>query len=219
MANARVCSQCGYVVGGELSRSAVRWWMIPLGVVFVGIVLLLAGTAISPDRSVRTAQRDATPGVDDAVRQFLAGNPQFGTHVWGIEPLPNWQYGQRRAVETSKGRFMLYFYSGEVVAVWSRNHSQRLWRKPGYSVPSAIEGPRDPREATSRLPTYQLIDVARLMSGGKEGDVLIPTFSRRTPLAEREAFARSIASSEELTTVNLYCSREAQTFSESPSPS
>ena len=52
--------------------------------------------------------------------------------------------------------------------------------------------------------------MVRLMSGGKEGDVLIPTFSRRTPLAEREAFARSIASSEELTTVNLYCSREAQ---------
>ncbi len=118
----------------------MRWWMIPVAVVFVAIVWLLAGSAIFPDRSARTAQRDATPAVDAAVRQFLAANPQFGSHIWGIEPLPNWQYGQRRAVETSKGRFMLYFHSGEVIAVWSRNHNQLLWRKPGYSPQTNEEG-------------------------------------------------------------------------------
>ncbi len=118
----------------------MRWWMIPVVVVFVAIVWLLAGSAILPDRSGRTAQPDASPSVDAALRQFLAANPQFGSHVWGIEPLPNWQYGERRAIETSKGRFMLYFHSGEVVAVWSRNHSQLLWREPGYSRPPAVEG-------------------------------------------------------------------------------
>ena len=35
---------------------------------------------------------------------------------------------------------MLYFYSGEVIAVWSRNHNQLLWRKPGYSPPTNEEG-------------------------------------------------------------------------------
>ena len=118
----------------------MRWWMIPVVVVFVAMVWLLGGSAIFPDRSGRTVQREATPNMDAAVRQFLAANPQFGSHVWGVEPLPNWQYGQRRAIETSKGRFMLYFYSGEVIAVWSRNHSQLLWRKPGYSPQTNEEG-------------------------------------------------------------------------------
>ena len=118
----------------------MRWWMTPVVVVFVAIVWLLAGSASLPDRSGRTVQRDATPSVDADVRQFLAANPQFGSHVWGIEPLPNWEYGQRRAVETSKGRFMLYFHSGEVIAVWSRNHNQLLWRKPGYSPQTNEEG-------------------------------------------------------------------------------
>ena len=114
--------------------------MIPIVVVLVAIVWLLAGSAILPDRSARTAQRDPTPSVDAAVRRFLSANPEFGSHVWGIEPLPSWQYGQRQAIETGKGRFMLYFYSGEVIAVWSRNHSQLLWRKPGYSPQTNEEG-------------------------------------------------------------------------------
>lgn len=67
--------------------------------------------------------------------------------------------------------------------------------------------------AADRRPAIAPYDVAsrdRLPGGGYHGDVIAPSLSPFTPLADRELFARRVASRERLATLDLYSTAEAR---------
>jgi hypothetical protein len=60
------------------------------------------------------------------------------------------------------------------------------------------------------LPEYEIIDETLLISGEKVGEVLIQSFSRNTPVSEREKVLREIAKIKGYEKAYLYSTRESQ---------
>jgi len=59
------------------------------------------------------------------------------------------------------------------------------------------------------LPAYQIINRVDMISGKKYADVLIISFSKRTPEWRRESILRRIAKQEGFTEASLYCTMDA----------
>jgi len=80
---------------------------------------------------------------------------------------------------------------------------------PTPSVPSYYSLTPLPRPPG--LPAYSLLEVVQLYRerGGRYGSILVPVFSKKTPLPQREAFIKYVMQVEGLTEASLYCSPEA----------
>ena len=70
-------------------------------------------------------------------------------------------------------------------------------------------GPTPPAPSVASLPAYRLLFANDKLGGGRFGDALVPSLSRKTPVAERERVARGIAQKERLTTLAIYSTEEA----------
>jgi len=72
-------------------------------------------------------------------------------------------------------------------------------------------------EKQKSLPEFIILDKIKLINGNTYADILIKSFSRSTPINEREATIKSIAKKENLQEISLYSTENAQkaTFSSS----
>ena len=64
-------------------------------------------------------------------------------------------------------------------------------------------------EEFNELPTYTIIEEARLQNGGIHGSILITSFSKVTPISIRESVLKRIAVKEGYLEASLYCTLEA----------
>jgi len=69
--------------------------------------------------------------------------------------------------------------------------------------------PRQKSKPSYKLPKYSILDEVTLFSGGKYGDILITSFSRKTSLDELKSAAKEIARSEGFDEISLYSTKEA----------
>jgi len=72
-------------------------------------------------------------------------------------------------------------------------------------------------EKQKSLPEYIILDKINLINGNAYADILIESFSRATPVNERETTIKAIAKKENLQEISLYSTKNAQkaTFSSS----
>ena len=88
-----------------------------------------------------------------------------------------------------------------VLAKKKRNNQGKATTAPPMSRPAL-----SPKMA---LPKYEVIDKMKRPVGGMHGNILVPSFSRATPVAEQQRIAKTIAEKEGCNTVNIYSTREA----------
>lgn len=69
--------------------------------------------------------------------------------------------------------------------------------------------PQKKPELKQSLPKYTVLDTVTLINGQFYADVLIPSFSRRTPVGKREKVGRQIAETEGFDQVIFYSTKEA----------
>jgi len=75
-----------------------------------------------------------------------------------------------------------------------------------------VEAENAARESTSdepQLPEYTVLDTVALITGGKHGDILIPTYSRDTSVDILEATANKIARDGGFTSLSMYMTEDA----------
>jgi hypothetical protein len=70
-------------------------------------------------------------------------------------------------------------------------------------------GPTPPTPSVTSLPGYRMLFANDKLGGGRFGDALVPSLSRKTPVAERERVTRGIAQQERLTNLAIYSTEEA----------
>ena len=72
-------------------------------------------------------------------------------------------------------------------------------------------------EKQKLLPEYIILDKIKLINGNTYADILIKSFSRTTPVNERELTVKAIAKKENIQEISLYSTENAQkaTFSSS----
>ena len=73
------------------------------------------------------------------------------------------------------------------------------------------------RPAGGETPAYKVLDTVDMVTGGRHGEVLITSFSRQTPVAERESTLRAIMAKENFSRADLYCSEGAKKANSSSS--
>ena len=59
------------------------------------------------------------------------------------------------------------------------------------------------------LPRYEVLDVAHMIDGGKTVEILVPSYSRDTPIEELKRFTEEIARIDGYIRISLYCTEEA----------
>ena len=204
--DAKTCPHCGVRYPGKplgASPGALGCVTLLAIVVFLG----MCGQCLdrSPDPSTSTTQPAST--ILPVIESFLSAHPEYGRPSW-FENADRWAKGPRQSVATDEGTFLFYLLDGEVVTVYETTGGTRVERFNTYEAESGRPAPVE-REETAQLPAYTIIDRVNLAVGGRHGDVLVISFSKSTPTAERERVLRSIAAKEGFTQADLYCSREA----------
>lgn len=145
------------------------------------------------------------------VRDFLERHSEFGKPI-ATQSIPDWAQGKRQRVQFSNGRNLLFYLKeGVVITVFEDSTEKgrtKIWGT--YASP-----PKDPlknqyRSKTDSLPSYTIIQSIKLLSGGRQADILIPEFSRDTPEELRRKTAFGILQTENLVSLSLYSTREAR---------
>ncbi len=78
---------------------------------------------------------------------------------------------------------------------------------PRFTSTDAFERYR--RLATDDMPEYTVLYSGNMLGGGQSGDVLIPSFSRSTPIETRERVARKIMQLEQMIQISIYSTNTA----------
>lgn len=158
--------------------------------------ILLFGLATGVPRLVGSstlvaAQRTLNPPVLAEVSAFLNTHKEFGRPL-STQSVPDWAQGKRQRVGFDSGRSLLFYTKdGQVVTVSEDAAGagrKVVWGETEQYVPV----PQAPatRVAVAGLPAYKvLFSVQKIGGGGKFGDVLVSSLSRRTPAKAREDIA------------------------------
>jgi membrane-associated protease RseP (regulator of RpoE activity) len=153
------------------------------------------------------------------------GKPVTSVEEWRLA----WQSFGAKPTETGKCQVLGYTYakkwkSASVTMVpirWTPDpnptHAQLPMQFGGRhpwsaAVVDAGLVPKPSADATAlvaNLPAYRMLFANDKLGGGRFGDALVPTLSRKTPVAERERVARGIAKKERLTNLVIYSTEEA----------
>lgn len=140
---------------------------------------------------------------------FLQQHSEFGKPIT-TESVPDWANGKRQRISFNTGRSLLFYTkNGQVMTVYEDQSSAgrvKVWGETEeYNVPAPVT-----KAAEADLPAYTvLFTVEKFRGGGRYGEILVPSVSRKVSAAEREALARRIADKEHLVDVNLYSSEDA----------
>lgn len=91
------------------------------------------------------------------------------------------------------------------------NDLRDLYQTTKSDLLSRQQAEKEPeRLAEQPLPEYEVIEKKNRPVGGLHAEVLIPSFSRGTPVDTQRQVAKAIADKEGCNTVNIYATREAQ---------
>ncbi len=143
------------------------------------------------------------------IRVFLQQHSEFGKPT-AAQSVPDWANGKRQRISFNTGRSLLFYTkNGQVMTVYEDQPSKgrvKVWGETEkYTAPDPVT-----KAAEAGLPAYTILfTVEKFGGGGKFGEVLVPSVSRKTSAAERETLARRIADKERLVDVNLYSTEEA----------
>lgn len=143
-----------------------------------------------------------------AIRDFIDNNKSLGKFTY-FEKKEPWMHGDRYSVSTSEDTFLFYLYNEEnkVVSVNVKDQNdniQNIYREEVPDLPDNFK-----RKATEELPEYVILDQFELISGGKAGDVLIKSFSKKTSIDKLKNTLNKIIEKENFKNVTLYSTREA----------
>lgn len=156
----------------------------------------------SPYKAAQSANKI---GVLPEISRFLEVHKKFGTPI-SVESVPNWMQGKRQRVtlNINGNRRNLLFYTKDenVVTIYEDGAGGRkkVW---GEFQKSEKFAPVDRKSSTS-LPAYKVLYSNKMVSSRKFGDILIPSFSRQTPVTQRESTFRAIAKKEGLHNISFY---------------
>lgn len=154
------------------------------------------------------------PAVMPEIAAFLAEHPEYGS-VQQTVTMPDWAKGARQQVNLTSGNYLFYVQDGQVVTVYKYEGEGRaeVYRNDIPDPPKNLGA----RPEEGDIPAYKVLDTVDMMVGGRAGEILITTFSRKTPAAERESTLRAIMAKENLSEAKLYCSEEAKKANSSAS--
>jgi hypothetical protein len=97
-------------------------------------------------------------------------------------------------------------FTGEIAMASKRDPRYLAWALvivAGFGLAMLFAPP------VAGLPDYQMLFANDKLGGGRFGDALVPSLSRKTPVAERERVARGIAQKERLTELAIYSTEGA----------
>lgn len=141
------------------------------------------------------------------VKNFAKQHPEYG-NILGMSDMPDWPDGKRQEVRTGIGRYLFYLSGSEVVGVWKyENDGSRtqLFKKEISSLQTNSE-----TKIVEGLPRYKILFQVNLFSGsGKYADILISSYNKNTPEAERESTLRKIIKKEGFVSAALYSTEDA----------
>ncbi len=162
---------------------------------------------------------DAT-SVLPPIQKFVLEKAEFGVAEKPQQPAA-WFGGQHQIVETKSGAVDFYVQGDDVVTAWrpavGNTPKTKLWEKPGYKPPGAIDETQKAVAAGDGLPSYTVLETVKLLTGGKSGAILVKSFNAKTPNAQREALLRKAMAAEGLSEATLYCSEDAHKADQSES--
>ncbi|QDT82457.1 hypothetical protein [Gimesia chilikensis] len=91
------------------------------------------------------------------------------------------------------------------------NELRTLYQTAKADFLSKQQSDKEPEQITGQqLPEYEVIQKKNRTIGGLHAEVLVPSFSRGTPVDTQQQVAKAIADKEGCNTVNIYATREAQ---------
>lgn len=143
-----------------------------------------------------------------SIRKFIDNNKVLGKFTY-FEKKEPWLHGDRYSISTDEDTYLFYLYNekNKVVSVNVKNEKgniKNIYREDVPDLPDNFK-----RSATEKLPEYIILDQVDLMAGGRYGDVLIKSFSKKTPLKKRKEIIKAIMEKESFDQAALYSSREA----------
>ncbi|MFX0136504.1 MAG: hypothetical protein ACFFDN_22885 [Candidatus Hodarchaeota archaeon] len=151
-------------------------------------------------------QQEISSSLLPGIESFLKLHPEYGT-VIRVKDMPNWARGKRQQVTTGRDTYLFYMQNEEVVGVWRYKGDgarEQIFKKEITELEKSVE-----KQAFEDLPSYQIIDQLDLINGGKYGDILVPSFSKKTSRVTRESILRRISKKEGFTEATLYCTMDA----------
>ena len=162
-----------------------------------------------PNTKVQTAKGiQLTPPLLAEISKFLRDHEEFGKPR-ATQSIPNWESGKRQRVTFNTGRNLLFYTKSDQVTTIYEDDSiegrKKVWGKyEKYEKFTPLA-----RATSKSLPAYTVLSSYKKISGGKFGDILVPSFSRKTPVKTREAVFRAIAAKEGINDVTFYTTEEA----------
>ena len=152
---------------------------------------------------------------ESAVSKFVSSRPEYG-EMRAANELPDWAYGKRMFVLTSKGEFVFYFYKEDIVSVRNQSTSELIKYKeipPQYQKNIEITAETSVIGKTStaiKFPVYTILFSVQLATGkGLYGDVLVDYSYKHNSKEQLESLIKQIAKKENFYEMYLYCTREA----------
>ena len=149
--------------------------------------------------------------IENVVKKFMSEQGGYGSFL-NSKDMPDWAHGVRKGINTTKGSYLFYFYENEnekmeVTGVWEYldDSREQIYHKDIPELPSNVE-----REGNNTIPKYKILDQFKLLSGGKQGDILIPSFSQDDPSNQKqEKIFRKIMKKEGFSQATFYCTEKA----------
>jgi hypothetical protein len=134
-----------------------------------------------------------------------------------ITTLPDWVGGKSQRLVLDGGLTLRFYLVEDVVNIVNEESASGALKvfghyAAGFELPKPVK-----RQATDGLPSYTVLFAAENISGEIAGNVLVPSMTRSTSAAKREAAFRKIATREGLLTAAFYCTLEAYEADTSPS--
>jgi hypothetical protein len=176
--------------------------------VFLAVVVVAAVAAVVTPSDDNASTSSSGVRLLPEVSAFLENHTEFGSAV-ATDDVPDWAQGKRQRVRFESGRRLLFYTkTGSVVTVYEDQPGEgrvKVWGE--YDEP--VESAPEVRQAETGLPAYTVLSAIDSLAGGRFGDVLAPSVSRATPVADRETIARRIAAKEKFTNLSLYSIEDA----------
>ncbi len=182
-----------------MHKFAKHFYILLIIIVSLGVILNIGN--FSSLAAGQNKDISLLPGIE----AFLKMHPEYGTVIY-TEKVSDWANGKREKVKTSTGEYLFYMYNNEVVGIdkYTKGQRSKIFHKDIPQLPENVTS-----KADRNLPSYKILSLVNLASGGKYGEILIPNYSRKTPKELRGSTLRQIAVKEGFAQADLYSTEDA----------